>query len=247
MSQLANLITAKTAKGTAKAMHFAAAFDADSFHLVTANNDQELMKAIGALPMQKTTGLVSSPELAVLGDAIGAASKAMREALPGGVGWIGAKNGAFSKASKDARAPYLHAHEEAKRVFREVLAASPLWRDLTEEEKSQKAEEAKAKKAKKAEEAKAEEAAKVASIRAALVESGELVPADALPLTIGKASAAELIGALLAIHDGEGTPLNSPTVPDLLVGALVALHADGALLPWERIAGLLEGSDTPAT
>lgn len=215
---LAKLITAESAKGAAKAAVYIAEFKEDASFLVTANNEQRLLEAIAALPVHKVTGKVNSEQFAILGDAIGKACKALREALPDGCGWIGAKNGAFNKATKEARAPYLRAHTVAVDTFAGVLASSPLWRDLTEDEKTQKAEERKAKKEAKAEEARAEEAAKVAAIRAALIKSGELVTVEALPLTLGSATAVELVGALATLLD-EGASLPLEALRDLLAKA----------------------------
>lgn len=207
MGQLSTLILAATAKGSAKAAIYAEAFRADSLYFFTANSDQEICAAVTALPVLKAKGEIKGDQFQQLGDAIGAAMKAGRAALPDGAGWIGAKLGAFSKAPKETRAPYLAAHAVACEVFASTLAQSPLWRDATEEEQAAAKEERAAAKAAKEAAKAAEQAEQVAAVRAALIASGELVPADTAHL--GKCSAADLLAALLTlVHEGHVIPLD---------------------------------------
>ena len=208
MGQLSNLILAATAKGSAKAAIYAEAFRVDSLYFFTANSDQEICAAVAALPILKARGEIKGTQFQTLGDAIGAAMKAGRAALPDGAGWIGARMGAFSKAPKETRAPYLTAHAVACETFTATLAQSPLWRDATEEEKAEAKAAREAAKAEKAEAKEAAEVAKAAAIKAALIASGELIPSDTR--TIGRATAGELIGALhTLIHEGQIVPVDA--------------------------------------
>ena len=216
MGQLSTLILATTSTGSAKAAIYASAFAADSLHFFTANSDQEVCAAIAALPVLKARGIIKGEQFQTLGDAIGAAMKAGRAALPDGAGWIGAKLGAFSKASKETRAPYLAAHAVACETFTTTLSQSPLWRDATEAEKLEAKEKREAAKAEKAAKAATGEAEKVAAIKAALIASGELVPSDTR--TIGKATAGELIGALYTLLD-EGVTMPVEALDALLQAA----------------------------
>ena len=222
MSKLATLILATVSKGAAKAAIYSEAFSQDALFLVTANNDQNLTDAVKALPASKASGAITSPQFSALGDAIGKACKALRDALPDGAGWIGARSGAFSKATKEARAPYLQAHATACEVFSRTLADSIHWRDLTEQEReAQKAEREAKREEKKAEKA-AQDAAQAEALRVALVQSGEYIHRDSLPVTLGAASPAELIGALVTLHD------SGATIPLDQLRAMVAALEAGA-------------------
>lgn len=196
VSSLASLILARTLKGSALADQFAHAFSADSLHFVTANNDQCVNDAIRALPATKRGTAISGTQYKALGDAIGQGMAAIRSALPDGRGWIGAKSGAFAKASADVRAPYLAAHSAGVAAFSAVLAACPDWQDKAEKS----ADEKKAEKAKRDAEKAEKRAELVAEIVAEQVAAGRLIPADSVR-TLGSASPAELIGALRTVGD----------------------------------------------
>lgn len=218
MGQLSTLILAATAKGSAKAAIYAEAFRADSLHFFTANSDQEICAAVAALPVLKAKGIIKGEQFQTLGDAIGTAMKAGRAALPDGAGWIGARIGAFSKAPKETRAPYLHAHAVAFEVFCATLSQSPLWRDATEAEQAAAKEERAAAKAAKEAAKAAEQAEQVAAVRAALIASGELVPASTAQ--IGKASPEELIDALITlVYEGVNIPMEKLQTLNNIVAA----------------------------
>lgn len=211
VSSLASLILARTLKGAALADQFSHAFSADSLHFITANNDQCINEAIRALPATKKGTEISGTQYKALGDAIGQGMAVMRSALPDGRGWVGAKLGAFSKASADSRAPYLAAHSAGVALFREVLAACPDWQDKAEKS----AEEKKAEKAQREAEKAEKRAELVAEIVGAEVAAGRLIPAGSVR-TLGSASPAELVGALRDIGD----------IPAELVAELAELVAE---------------------
>lgn len=225
MSKLATLILATVSKGAAKAAIYGEAFSQDAMFLVTANNDQNLTDAVKALPASKASGAITSPQFAALGDAIGKACKALRDSLPDGAGWIGARSGAFSKATKEDRAPYLAAHALACEVFAATLSDSVHWRDLTEQEREAQKVAREAKKEEKKADKAAQDAAQAEAVRVALVQSGEYVHRDSLPLTLGAASPAELVGALITLHD------SGATIPLDQLRALVAALEAGAKVP----------------
>lgn len=172
---LSQFIRARASKGTAATAEAAEAFETSAMFLITANSDQELTKALNDLPKGKT-GKIVAGQFAAIGEAIGAAVKAMRDVLPDGAGWIGSKNGPFSKATKEARAPYLLALATAKDAFTASLAASGHFNDVV----PKTAEEKEAAKAAKAAEAETKAAEAKAAIKKALIESGEVVPADSI-------------------------------------------------------------------
>lgn len=191
VSSLASLILARTLRGAALADQFSHAFSADSLHFITANNDQCISDAIRALPATKKGTEISGAQYRALGDAIGQGMAVMRSALPDGRGWVGAKLGAFSKASADSRAPYLAAHAAGVALFREVLGACPDWQDKAEKS----AEEKQAEKAKREAEKAEKRAELVAEIVAEQIASGRFIVAGTVK-GLGDASAAELVAAL---------------------------------------------------
>jgi hypothetical protein len=224
MGQLATLILAATSEGYATDAIYADAFRADALHFFTANSDQEVCNAIAALPLLKAKGIIKGQQFQTLGDAIGQAMKAGRAMLPDGAGWIGARMGAFSKARKEARAPYLAAHAAACEAFAAALSQSPEWRDATEEEKSAAKAARAVKKAAKAAADKAESEAQTAAIRAALIAAGELVPASAAHL--GNCSASDLLAALLTLaHEGVELPADQLAELSAIVQAQAAKAA----------------------
>jgi hypothetical protein len=224
MGQLSNLILAATSEGSAKAAIYADAFRADALHFFTANSAQEVCNAVAALPVLKARGIIKGRQFQTLGDAIGQAMKAGRAMLPDGAGWIGARMGAFSKAKKEARAPYLAAHAAACEVFAAALSQSPEWRDATEEEKGAAKVARAVKKAAKAEAGKAEAEAQAAAIRAALIAAGELVPASTAH--IGNCSASDLLAALLTLaHEGVELPADQIAELSAIVQAQAAKAA----------------------
>lgn len=193
VSRLAHFIATINATPEKLAELATVEFSADLMHLVNANNEQPLAEAIAMLPMGKAK--VKGKQNQAIGDAIARAVKATREALPDGAGWIGAVNGSFSKASKDARTPYLIAHAAGVECFAAVLAESG---EFVSAPKKTDEEKAKAKAEKDAAKAKALE-----DTIAAKVEAGELVrAADVVTLTNEDMAAA----LLRAAKDGALSP-----------------------------------------
>lgn len=193
VSRLAHFIATINATPEKLAELATVEFAADLMHLVNANNEQPLSEAVATLPMGKSK--VKGKQNQVIGDAIGQAIKATRDALPGNAGWIGAVNGSFSKASKDARTPYLIAHAAGVECFAAVLAESG---EFVSAPKKTDEEKAKAKAEKDAAKAKALE-----DIISAKVEAGELVRASDVVTLTHEDMAQALIRAA---RDGDMTP-----------------------------------------
>lgn len=169
VSKLADFINARNLSGVALASHLTGAFADDAMHLVNANNSQPLTLAAQSLPMGKKA--ITGKQNQAIGAAIGHAVKAMADALPDGQGWIGAVHGAFGKAPKEARAPYLAAHAIGVAAFGQSLADSGEFTDKAPKTDAQKAAE-KAEKEEKAQKAAAEQKA---AVKAAMLASGEVI------------------------------------------------------------------------
>lgn len=172
---LAQFIVARMSKGSVASAAAADSFECSAMFLITANSDQELTKAAAALPVGKA-GKILPGQPAAIGEAIATANKAMRDVLPNGAGWIGATNGAFSKATKEQRLPYLQALTVGKDAFLASLTESGQFTDVVPKTAEEKAAAKAAKTA--AAEAKAAEAK--AAIKADLLASGEVVASDSI-------------------------------------------------------------------
>lgn len=208
-SALASLIVARNATPETLRTLVVQAFADDARHLADANNGQPLADALAALPMGKAQ--VKGAQNKALGDAIALGVQAMREALPNGAGWIGAVNGPFSKASKEARTPYLEALAVGVEAFRASIDASEAFADkvkLTPEERAAKKAEREA--------MQAEENAKMqqAAIQAA-IDAGQVVPRDSVR-TLADYAPSALIDAIAS------APLTADDVEALQ--AIVARH-----------------------
>lgn len=137
VSRLALLIATRNATPDALATMATDAFSADLLHLINANNEQPLSTAVAALPMGKAQ--VKGKQNQALGAAIAQAVKVTRAALPDNAGWIGAVHGQFSKASKDARTPYLIAHAEGVAAFALSLEQSGAFAPVVKKTEAEKA------------------------------------------------------------------------------------------------------------
>lgn len=202
---LKSLILARTLTGTALADMFALAFASDSLKFVTSRSDQEITEAIAALPATKGSNpRITGKMYIALGAAIGAGMRTIRSELGDGGAWDGNILGSFAKSKAEKRAPYLAAHALGVSVFRDTLATADGWLDVAKKTAEKTAEEKKTEKdARDAEKARkaAEEKARVKS---ELIAAGELVSADSIK-SIGKASAGELVSALLTMDIDDET------------------------------------------
>jgi hypothetical protein len=189
-SILAAFIRARVATGAALINEAASAYSADALYLATANSSQELAGAVAALPMGKF-GVIGKQYKAI-GEAIAKGQKAMLAALPNGEGWIGARHGAFSKATKETREEYLSAHAVGVEAFRAELEASGAF-----PEKVSKTDEEKAKaKTEKAEAEAKKQAEAVNAARKAIMDSGEFIAKSDI-VTIDKLATSALIDELM--------------------------------------------------
>lgn len=190
-SALASLINARNLSGVDLINHFADAFSQDAMHYVNANNSQPLDMAIACLPMGKAQ--IKGKQNQALGEAIAQGVKATREALPNSQGWIGAVHGAFSKASKETRTPYLMAHAQGIEAFKASLITSGAFPDKVSRTDEEKA----AIKAEKADKAAQAQAETMKAARDALIASGEFI-AKSDVITIDKMSTSLLVDALIS-------------------------------------------------
>ena len=182
---LLSLIRAASGDRATIRAEYIAAFSADLDEYVKANNKDSLTRAMQAIGKGEKWQALSA--------AIGAAIVATTATLPDNAGWIGAKNGSFAKADKEARTPYLMARAEGVDVFTSTLTASDQWRDITEADKAKQKAEKEAKKA-EAEALAAEEKAKAVQGEVdARVASGELVRRESVRL-LADYSVVALIG-----------------------------------------------------
>lgn len=231
---LKSLILARTLTGTALADMFALAFSADSLKFVTSRSDQEINDAIAALPATKGANpRITGKMYIALGAAIGAGMKTIRSELGDGGAWDGNILGSFAKAKAEKRAPYLAAHALGVAVFRDTLATADGWMDAAEKSAEQKKTEKDARDAEKARKA-AEEKAR---IKSELIAEGELVSVDSIK-SLGKASAGELVSALLTMDIDDET---AATLTAMLSARQKAIKA--AEKAAEKAAALLAAAE----
>lgn len=199
MAALLTLIRATSNDRATSRAAFTDAFSADLFELVKANNKDSLTSALQAVGKgTKWADLTAAITAGIVACVAGFPINDNNERP----GWVAAQHGGigYAKAPASERGAYALAHVDGLAAFTASLNASPLWRDITEEDKAKQKAEKEAKKAETDAIAAEEKAKAVQAEVDARVASGELFTRDSVH-RLADYSVVALVGELESRQD----------------------------------------------
>lgn len=220
MAALLTLIRATSNDRATSRAAFTDAFSADLFELVKANNKDSLTSALQAVGKGTKWADLTAAITAGIAACIAGFPVNDNNDRPG---WVAAQHGGvgYAKAPASERGAYALAHVDGLAAFTASLNASPLWRDITEEDKAKQKAEKEAKKAETDALAAEEKAKAVQAEVNARVAAGELVARDSVH-RLADYSVVALVGEL---ESRDNVTLEDVQVLAVLVAKLQKHHA----------------------